>query len=77
MEKLNNGAIVLEARGDYVLAFWPGHDNEFVTWRRDAIEPREVYSGHYFDSALAAALDFDERTGRPSLVAGYTIKRRT
>jgi hypothetical protein len=57
IETLNNGARVLERRGDTVLCEFR---DEYVTWRTD--DDGNAYWGHYFGRALLdATKDFENR----------------
>lgn len=53
-ELLRNGAKIIDARGEYVLAFFNG---EYVTWRCDSADKREVGNGHYFGNDIAKAAE--------------------
>ena len=50
-KKLKNGAYEISRLGNYVLAWWPKHNEmEFVTWR--VMKDGSCEHGHYFNSLL-------------------------
>lgn len=64
--------ILLEHKGDYVLAFCPSyHLGRYATWQVG--DDGYMNIGHYFPGPKQAAIDFEtrcsEKTGAP--VAGY------
>jgi len=62
LEKLRNGATVLESKDDIVLAYWPGTSMPWAVWRRDACDPASVHSGSYFQTLPEAVFKYQERT---------------
>ncbi len=65
-QKLPNGAIVLATRpasGNYdlVLAFHPGSDDPFITWKVQP-ETGEAHWGTYRNDIVEAVQDYQERT---------------
>ena len=60
-DRLPNGAIVIQMRGEIVLALYPGWQ-PWVTWRLDA--EHNAYLGHYFATLARALEDFDKRHPR-------------
>jgi hypothetical protein len=58
MRKLNNGAVVIEQKGDVVLARWD-RDGKYVTWKVD--NEGNAYWGHYFTALSDAVADFNKR----------------
>jgi len=70
MEILSNGAEVLQAEKNVVLANFNG---QFVTWKRDAVDPKGVFAGSYFGKDYEAAIaSFYERIGT-TFNHAYTI----
>lgn len=63
LERLNNGAFVMQECGDLVLAIWPTKIQPFVVWRRDAHKPSEVHGGDYHATYPLAYASFQERAG--------------
>lgn len=75
MEKLNNGAEIIEEHRvsvdeRIVLARWDRGDGlpEFVTW--SASNTGDTFSGRYFSNVVAAAADFAERAGLMAAFVG-------
>lgn len=64
-DKLPNGAIVLQMRGDTVLALYRGNWQPWVTWRLD--DDHNAYLGHYFATLAHAMADFEKRHPRSPL----------
>lgn len=62
LEKLRNGATVLESKDDVVLAYWPGTSMPWVVWRRDSVGKSSVHGGCYFATLPEAVNKFQERT---------------
>jgi hypothetical protein len=60
--KLNNGAEIIEQRGEVVLARW-NSPHPFVTWRVD--DEGNAYWGHYFKTELEARYSFERRSETP------------
>jgi hypothetical protein len=55
---LPNGARVVEARGDVVLAHCGGY-HPYVTWQVD--QCGNAFWGHYFEDISTAVADYNER----------------
>jgi hypothetical protein len=56
---LKNGAVVLFATREFVLAYWQDNDPPFVTWRYNA--EGYTWHGNYFRSLSEAAKDLETR----------------
>jgi hypothetical protein len=62
---LPNGAIVVDVRGKYILAFNnTGGRDEFVVWQWDRKNLNTTVYGHYYQQIEHAAADFAERAAR-------------
>ena len=59
METLNNGATIIEQRGEVVLAKWRG---EFVTWVVNS--KGDAFWGNYHRGLASAVTDFEERASK-------------
>ena len=64
-DQLPNGAIVMEAKSNVILAKNNcGTRDEYVTWRWDGNDLNSTIWGHYFGSIADAAQDFEQRMER-------------
>ncbi len=54
LERLRNGAFVLESKDDVVLAYWPDTPMPRVVWRRDAEDKSSVWDGSHFSDLTEA-----------------------
>lgn len=60
-DRLNNGATVLERRGDFVLCYWPGREEPYVVWR--LTNEGDTISGYYTRDIVLAAKHLEEVGG--------------